>query len=351
MKHYIKMLLFAWLALTIVVFVPEILFGRTSTESQDQKAAAQSQEAEPEYSEEEYSCYDTATKEPDLQTRGTDLINCIQKYPQTKLMPYINAAYKTLLFDCSSSKKYVELEALAEQWLKLHPDDYETVARVAEAAGPLGHDDKYVQCLEKLYKMKPISTLPEDIARTHEKLNNKAKYIEWTETAIKLPENEANFMLRFNLVRTFIASKDYAKAAEYAQAALNSVALVKPQTSQSTLEQLRDVRHACYDIIGRNLIQKDKFAEAIASFREALKAKKYCEGYYYIALCLRNQSKIDDAMVFYAKAELQGGGEAALKAKEKLEQLYMNLHDGNKTGIQKIYNKAKELPESAENLK
>jgi len=348
MKPHFKMLLFAWLALTVIAFVSGTVVGRADTESKEQKASVQSQEAEPEYSEEEYNSYTAAVNEPEILKRGTMLIDFIGKYPNSKLMPYIDAAYKSLLFDCSTGKKYAELETLAEQWLKLHPDDYDTIARIAEAAGNLGRDEKYVQCATELYKMKPLSNLAEDIALRYQKLNDKAKYIEWTEAALKFPENEANYMLRINLVQTYIDSQDYSKAAEYAQATLKSSSLIK-QPSQDTLDQLRSVRRACHDIIGRNLIKQDKFAEAIASFQEALKMKKYGEGYYYIALCLRNQNKIDDAMLFYAKAELQGG-EAAPKAKEQLERLYKSIHDGQTIGIVKIYNKAKEQPESAESL-
>ncbi len=55
-------------------------------------------------------------------------------------------------------------------------------------------------------------------------------------------------------------------------------------------------------------------------------------------------------MLWYAKAELQGG-EIAPKAKENLEQLYKALHNNTLIGIEKVYRRAKEQPESAENLK
>ncbi len=346
----INIFLFALLASTTVLFCIPVL-GLAGTELQQQKPAvqAQEQEAEPEYSEDEYNAYDSASKEADPLKRGSMLIEFIQKYPKSKLMTYVDASFKTLLFECSNNKKYAELETLAEQWLKIHPNNFDTIARVAEAAEKLGHDEKCVQCLLELYKMQPTGSMAYNISQTYKKMNNRAKYIEWIETVFRYPEYESDYKLRLDLVQLYADAKDFTKAAEYARATLKSGDLVK-QPDAATQEQLRKIRRACNDIIGRNLIEQDKYAEAIEVFQQALKAEKYGEGYYYIALCQRKQDKIDDAMLSYAKAELQGG-EAAPKAKEQLEQLYKALHNNTLIGIEKIYKKAKEQPETAENLR
>jgi len=345
MKCRLQMLLFALLAFAAALFSSAVA-GRANTELQQPKAAAQdqAQEPEPEYSEDEYNAYDTAAKEPDIQKRGSMLIAFIQKYPKSKLMSYVDSAYKSLLFESSNNKKYEDLEMLAEQWLKLHPNNFDTIARIAEAAEKLGHDEKCVQCLLELYQMQPTGSMAYNIAHTYKKMKNRAKYLEWTETVFKYPEFEADFMLRLDLVQLYMDSKDLSKASEYARATLKSADSVK-EPSTETQRQLRKVRHACYDIVGRNLIEQNKNAEAIKAFLQALKMEKYGEGYYYIALCLRKEEKIDDAMLWYAKAEQQGG-EIAPKAKENLEQVYKALHNGNLTGIDKIYRRAKEQPDT-----
>ena len=87
-----------------------------------------------------------------------------------------------------------------------------------------------------------------------------------------------------------------------------------------------------------------KYAEAIHAFKQALKAEKYWEGYYSIAQCLRHLNNVDDALVYLAKADLQGST-AAVKAKEELEMIYKKIHGGNLTGINKIYRKAEKLPD------
>ena len=346
MKPNFKILPFAWLGLTLAL-VPGTVFGWADTATQAQEAA---QVAEPEYSEEEYNAYDAADKESDVLKRGAMLVDFVGKYPKSKLLPYIDAAYRTLMFDCSSGKKYAELEILGEQWLKIHPGDLTAIAYSADAAEKLGHDEKCVHYLLEIYTMQPTASMAFNIAQTYKKMQNRAKYMEWAETVFKYPEYESDFRLRLDLVQIFAESNDFAKAAEYARAALNSSGLVK-EPGAELQKQLGTVRRACHDIIGRSLIQQDKFGEAIESFEQALKEEPYGEGHYYIALCQRNQHKIDEAMLSYAKAELHGG-EVASKAKTQLEQLYRALHNGNLTGIEKIRAKArKEQPEIAANLK
>ena len=337
---------FLTLLVLAVVFFPGALTGRLHTAFAQQKPAAQAQtlEAEPEYSEDEYNAYDSAAKEPDFLKRGTMLVDFVQKYPKSKLMSYIDAAYKSLLFECANNKKFPELETLAEQWLKSHPNDMQTIAYVADATEKLGHYDRCVQCLEQLYAMQPTGSMAYNIAQTYKRLNKGDKFLQWTQTVFKYSDFDGDYKLRYDLVQWFVGVKDFAKAAEYAQATLKSADLVK-QPSAETQEQLRAVRRACYHIIGVNLFEKDKFAEALTAFQRALRAERYGEGYYYVALCLRKQDKIDDAMLWYAKAELEGG-EVAPKAKQNLEQVYKALHNNTLIGIEKIYKKAKEQPES-----
>jgi tetratricopeptide (TPR) repeat protein len=352
MKCRFNMFLFVMSA-SIVVFFQGAVISRAGTELQQQSPAvqAQAQEAEPEYSEEEYNCYDGAVKEGDLQKRGTMLIECIQKYPKSKLMTYIDAAYKTLLFECSNNKKYQDLEILAEQWLKLHPDDLQTIAYIASAAKNLGDDEKYVQCLLKIYKIQPTGSLASDIDQTYKKMKNRAKYIEWAETVFKYPEFDSDFRLRYDLMRLYMDSNDpdLPKAAELARITLKAADLVK-EPSGDTQEQLRMVRRACYHTIGMSLFEKDQFAEAVKALQQAINVEKYGEGYYYIGLCQWKQDKVEDAMLSFARAEMQGG-EVAGRAKEKLEQLYKAIHNNTLIGIDKIYKRAKEQPESAENLR
>jgi hypothetical protein len=340
MKHFPRLLLFALLAPT-AAFFPNAAIGFAGAELQQQKAATQEgQEPEPEYSEEEYNAYDTASKEADPEKRGAMLIEFIRKYPESKLLSYIDAAYKTLLYECSNAKKYQQLEPLAEQWMKLHPNDIQTIAYIADAAEKLGHDQKCVDCLEAIYKLEPASSMAYNILRIYKKMKNEPKYLEWAEKIFKMPEYDSDFMLRYNFVQKYAEAKNFAKSAEYARLTLKAADLVK-QPDSETQEQLRKVRRACHHLIGMNAYERDNFPEAIKSLQQALRAERYGEGYYYIGMSLWKLDRVEEAMLYFARAEMQGG-EVASEAKEKLEQLYKALHNNTTIGIDKVYRKAKE---------
>jgi tetratricopeptide (TPR) repeat protein len=341
MKCSCKLFLFAPMALAMTLVPAGIGFARP--QAQQPKAAAQADAQETSYTEEEYDAWDKAAKEPDLEKRGAMLLAAIQKYPKTTLMPNINGSYESLLFEANKAKKYELLEQLAEKWLKLHPNNITTIKYIATAAENLGNDQRCAECLEEIYKSEPSPGVAYTLLQTYKRLKNQAKYSEWAEKIFKIPEFDGDFLLRAEFVKRYTDANNFPKAAEYAQLTLKSadVAEKAKQPDPETKEQLQDVRHACYHIIGMNLFEQDKFPEAINAFTQALKYGKYPEGYYYIAVCQRKMDKVDEAMVSYACASLQGG-EVEKKAKENLEQVYKALHNNTTIGIDKIYNKAKE---------
>jgi hypothetical protein len=139
MKGYTKWFLVALLGLGVFLFIGAGS-NRAFADEQQAKAApaAQAQESEETpYDDVEYGIYEAATKEPDLAKRGPMLLEFIQKYPKSALMPHINSAYDGFLKECSTSKKYELLETYSEKWLAMHPNDVRTLAFIAEAANNL----------------------------------------------------------------------------------------------------------------------------------------------------------------------------------------------------------------------
>ena len=339
MKCSFKLIVSALLIGAAALF-PLAGIGRANTEVMQEKAAEGEQETD--YTEDEYNAYDAATKEPDFAKRSDMLLDMIQKYPKTTLMPHVEAAYKAMLHECSQAKQYAVLEPIAEKWLKIHPNNVQTIAYIAEAAEKLGHDQKCVECLEEIYQMEPSGAMAYNILSTYKKIKNQAKVSEWAEKVFKLPEYDADFGLRFAFVKQYSAANNKAKAAEYAKLTLKSAELVK-DPSKEVQEQLHQVRYACTLLLGMNAYDDGKFAEAIKYLQQALKIEKHGEPHYYIGMSQWKQEKVEEAILSFARAELQGG-DIVEQAKEKVEQLYKALHNGNTTGIEKIYRKAKEEP-------
>ena len=291
--------------------------------------------------EDQYAAYYAAKQEPDIEKRATMLADFLMRYPQSTLIENIHYEYMELLKGASQSKKYELLESLAERWLKTHPNDRDTYAFIAEAAMNLQQYDKCGEYLEAIYKMQPSSGLAKEIFQCYQKTQNLAKQGEWAENLIKMPEFNNDYVLRYGRVMNYYDGKNLPKAAEYAQLTLESASLAG-RPDAKTQEQLRKVRRACYEIIADDLWEKGKSEEAVTTFKEAIEVERYAEGYYKIALVLDGQKKIEEAIPYYAAAELMGG-EDSPKAKSRLEALYRALHNDTLVGIDKAYNKGKEL--------
>jgi tetratricopeptide (TPR) repeat protein len=338
-------MLFIALMLSAAASFPNAAWSRPE-EPQQKKApaaaAAPADEQEPEYSEDEYYAYDTASKEADLEKRATMLLEFMQKYPKSKLMTYADSSYKSLLFEASQKKAYDKLEPLAEKWLKLHPSDVQTIAYIAEAAEALGHDEKCVQCLLELYQMQPTGSMAYNIAKFYQKMKNQPKVEEWANKIFSYPEYDGDYKLRAELFTYYVEQKNLPKASGYAQLTLKAIGVAKPADAAEQ-DQMKKVRRVCYHIIGLNLYDQDKYEEAIKNFRSALKVEKSGDDYYYWAMSLWKQKKVEEAIDMFARAEQQGGDMKA-QSKDKLEQLYKSIHNDTIIGIDKVYRRAKEIP-------
>jgi len=271
------------------------------------------------------------------------LLAFFQKYPESTLKEYVGLEYKKMLQESAQRKNFEQLESLSETWLKTHPNDKDVYSFIAEAAANLKKYQKCAEYLEAIYAMEPGPGLAKEIHATYQKTENAAKQMEWAEKLFKMPEFNADYMLRYSYVMKFSKENNLPKAAEYAQLTLKAADLAERKDERAQ-EQLRQVRRACHHVIASNLMGKGNFSEAISAFKEAIQAEKYAQGYYKIGQCLENQKKIDEAVQYYAAAELMGGEEAP-RAKSRLEVLYKALHNDTLIGIDKVYKKAKELLE------
>jgi hypothetical protein len=327
-------------ALAVTTWPQRQALARTT---QDQVGAAQEVDAEEaEYTEEEYEAYEKATKEPDTDKRAEMLMAYIDKYPESKLLPYIVNAMQTLLYEYQQGQKWEKLEPAAEKWLKYKPNELQTVGYIAESAQKLGHDAKYLEYALKIYEQRPAAGIAYHISQSYKKLGDDAKYTEWTLKLFSYPEFDGDFELRMIFVQRYADQKKYDKAAEYSQMALKSLEVAKKPDSVSEAkwrEQTNAVRRACNYVIGVNHYEKERWTDAITSLMRALKAEKFDAAFYYIGLCQWKQNQVEDAMVSFAKAELLKG-EMREQAKERLELLYKSVHNNTTIGIEKVYRKA-----------
>jgi len=291
--------------------------------------------------EAEYNAYYAARQEPDFDVRAAKLIEFIRQYPKSGLADYVTYEYVRMLKETAEAKKHEALISLAERWLKLHPNDRDIHALIADAAMNLKKYQKAGQSLEEIYKLQPTPNLAYEIHAAYEKAENLPKQLEWAEKLFKMPEFDSDYVLRYGYVNKFTKDNNLAKAAEYARLTLKSADSAVPKDAQAQ-QQLRKVRRACHHVIGSYLMEKGNFAEAIDSFKKAITIERYGQGYYKIGVCLENQKNIDEAVLYYAAAETIGEEDAS-RSKARLETLYKALHNNTLIGIDKVYKRAKEM--------
>ena len=291
--------------------------------------------------EAEYNAFYAAGQESDYEKRADRLIEFIQKYQTSTLAGNVDYEYIKMLKEVLRDKKYELLESLGERWLKIHPKDKEVYALVAEATMNLRKYERCADCLEEIYRMEPTPSLAREINVVYQKTKNVTKQLEWADRLFKMPEFDADYMLRYEYMMGFLNTNNLPKAAEYGSLALKSTDLAK-NTDKQMEAQWRKVRRASYHVIAINLKENGNFNAAISAFKQAIKAERYGQGYYEIAACQEHQKNVEEAMLYYAMAETMGE-ETTLKAKARLEILYKALHNDTLIGVDKVYNKAKKM--------
>ncbi|MCL2878195.1 MAG: hypothetical protein FWF13_05390 [Acidobacteria bacterium] len=349
MNRYSRMLLSLVLSFAAAFFVVGITGGPVFAAFQDEAGEEMTEEEYEAYMA-EYAAWEAADKEADILKSGTMLIEFMQKDPGSKLAPYAEGSYMRLLNRCVEEKKYQELETLAEQWNAFKPGDENITRMIAVAAKELKHTEKYLQVLEEMYKRTPQLNFAQEIAGLYKEMKNDAKYIEWTETILKAPEEASNFLLHYELFQHYTGKKDTAKAMEYAQSTLKTIDQTK-NPSADVAKLLPTIRHELNHNIGVTHYTNKRYDDAITYFMRALRDKKYSNGYYLIARSLWEQKKTMNAMYAFAKAQLLGESAQASaedksiapKAKEGMEQLYKAMQNNTLVGIDRRYNRARDM--------
>ena len=269
MKHNFKIIAFALFALAAASYSGAINLAGMEMQQPDSAAQAEEQETSPEYNE-QYEAWEKAKDEPDIQKSAAMLIQFLEKYPKSELLKHAENSYVSLLIKCSEEKKFQDLETLAEKWLKASS---RLISRRSHSWQPPRENlvtmrSGFKVCLRS-YKIQPSGSLANEIAQAYNKTGNKAKYVEWTETALKAPE------LKPTSGRASILCNSMWTKRTFPKRPIMPGRRSKPPTLSRIPARKRKSSCARYakpahDTIGKILLEQDKFDEAIKSFQQAL---------------------------------------------------------------------------------
>jgi tetratricopeptide (TPR) repeat protein len=309
-------------------------------------AVQQPQEEEP-YTVEEYDDYEKAKDEKDGDKKIAALLAFMEKYPKSKLQPYITNEYKTLVYEYQKTQNYAKLKPAAEKWLKYEPNDLPTIAYITEASQKLGDDKTFLEYGQKVYAAKPSGSLAYFMAQTYKKMGDEVKYKEWVQKTLSYPEFSSRFDLWMEYVDKYAKEKNLVKATEYGDLTLKALESAKKPDATSEADwrkAVRDTKRGCHYIKGLHLYEKEKYADSIKELEQALSVDpRFDMAYYYIGLSQWKLGKVEneEAPLTFAKAYLLKG-EIAEQAKDHLEKIYKALHNNTLVNVQKVYDRAKE---------
>jgi hypothetical protein len=343
MSGYQRMFLYAMLAGAIGLFLGSTQLKAQAQQQKPQEQQVQQQGVEVDVPDEEWDAYEKATKETDITKRVELLMAFKAKYPQSKMTTYIDSTFQTTLFELRNAKDYAKLLPAAEAWLKTAPNDLQAKIYAATAAEGLGNNEKYLEYALQLFAG-GTGQLAYSIRSTYKKMGNNAKWEEWTKKLCSYPENAGNYGLFADLVKFYYDQKEMGKAAEYAQLTLKSMEVAKKpedMTDSEWKKQITGDRTKLLTVIATNTQANKQWDQSIAVWEKLSKMDPSSdEPYYSIGTCLWQQNNIEEAIKFFAMAELCNGNLKA-QAKEKVEKLYKPLHNDSTIGIEKQYTKAK----------
>jgi tetratricopeptide (TPR) repeat protein len=210
--------------------------------------------------------------------------------------------------------------------------------------------EKYLWALEEMYKRTPQIDFAKEMAALYKEINNEAKYLEWTDVILKAPEGASDFVRHYELYRLYSDKKDSARTMEYAQSTLKAIGQAQ-NAPADVAKIIPDIRHELNHFIGATHFTNKRYDDAIAFLLRALQDKKYSNAYYLIGNSLWEQKKIQNARLAFAKAQLQGESAQASaedktigpRAKDRMEQIHRSLQNNTLVGIERQYNRAKEM--------
>jgi hypothetical protein len=294
------------------------------------------------YTAEEYAAYQAIAAEADPAKKMDLILKFHKDYPKSALMQYITADFNNMLKGLQDAKRWTQIVTVGRQFLTVVPDDAYTIALVAAGYSETKNYQQFIVFGEAAYKTNPSGNLAYAMAKAYKELRNNPKMVEWAEKTVqKLPDN---YEMLFELARVFADSERYAESDKYARQCLKVIqAAARPEQTpeKEWANYTSQLQMACYYIIGTGAFKRNDFANAIPNLENSVKINKRNDtAYYFLGESYVYAQKTSLALLNWAKASLLGG-QVAVPAKQKLENLYKQTHGGSLAGLDKILAMAK----------
>ena len=294
------------------------------------------------YTMEEYAAYETAVN-ADPAERHDAIIGFLTANPKSTLVEYAVGSYLQLMQEYQNQGQSQQVVSAGEKLLGVMPEDLNAQYMAAIASYQIQDFDKATSYGESVYAAKPDTGLAFVLANSYAQLGKQDKQIEYGDKACsELPAKDC-FQLLSQIGKIFAGRKEWAKAAQYSEKAVEGLeAAEQPgQMSDSEWKNYLDTEKAtAYTVIGRSAAERENWNTAITNYQKVLNITKdsaaKAEAYYYTGMGRWDQSQMDSAMDAFAKGSVQKDAPHAEHCRQHLETLYKSTHNDSLAGLEEF---------------
>ncbi len=298
------------------------------------------------YDEEQYNAYLNAINTDDPIARENAILEFVKANPKISLVNFaINTYIQAMDEDRKKGLSDRVFEA-GEKLLKVQPDNISAQYYTAEAAYALMKYQPAVTYGEKVYASNPTPGFAYLLALSYQQLGNEAKFVEYgrkvaEETPVK-DYTPGHFQILTSLRATYTREEKWDEASKYSQKVLSGFDAANIPAGWD--EYMRREKSVSYAVLGRAANYKDDWASVISNFGKVIgltnNPELVAEAYYFIGLGNWKLSKLDPAMVAFAKCSAQRGTTHADPCQKYLETLYRSTHNDSLAGLDEFKERA-----------
>jgi tetratricopeptide (TPR) repeat protein len=296
-----------------------------------------------EYSEEETKAYEEIKAATDPVKKIELSTKFFMAKPKTSVKDNVLYEYHNALQELREAKNWTSIINLCDKFLDANPSDETTFGFLTAAYESTGNTKGFATFGEKTYAAKPSPQLASAIAYAYLKLENDAKFLPWGEKV--LANDPDNVVIAGEVTGKYLKARNYPQATKYARICLKALPTAKKPDNveaQNWKNYTDTYYFNAYYSLGAAAFEGNQFAQAIPNLENAAKYnKKFDITYYCLGMSYWQTNKMQPAMLNFAKAVILKGNVAA-SSKQNLEKIWKGSHRGALTGIDTVYERAKQ---------
>jgi tetratricopeptide (TPR) repeat protein len=294
------------------------------------------------YTNSEYSTYEMAVN-ADPAERHEAIISFLTANPKSALVEYALGSYLQLMQEYQNQGQSQQVVSAGEKLLGVLPENLDAQYLTAIAAYQIKDFDKATSYGESVYTTKPDTRLAFLLANSFAQLGNQDKQIEYGGKACSELAPKDCFQLLSQIGKIYAGRKEWAKAGQYAEKAVEGLDTAEKPGQMSDSEwktYLNTEKATAFTVIGRSAAETKNWNTAISNYQKVVKLSKdpaaKAEAYYYTGMGRWDQRQMDSAMDAFAKGSIQKDAPHAQHCRQYLETLYKSTHNDSLAGIEEF---------------